>query len=63
MRYTWIYIAAGLPEDGSTCYIRLANNEFYPDLCIYSAPLQQFTVKVSGAKFPINQVLKWCALL
>lgn len=60
MRYKWIYVASSLPLDGSTCYIRLANNEYYPDECLYNATEQIFTVISSGATFPINEVLKWC---
>jgi hypothetical protein len=55
----WYYIADLLPNNNDVVYIRLANNEYNPDLCTYHTSTQIFSSNSSGANIPFNTVLKW----
>jgi len=59
MAEKWIYITDALPANNESCYLRLANNEYYPHKADYDTNSQSFFSATPLFEFQLNQVLKW----
>jgi hypothetical protein len=56
----WYKIDYLIPNDLVSCYIRLANNNYPPILCIYYSTTQSFVSTLTGATYSIDKVFQWC---